>query len=79
MNIIEKYFEENSELAEKYPEGFTKGTYDSVKRRIFQGGKFAVTSVKREGKEDIGGVDLYISIQDAQDSCIDKKTYKCYC
>lgn len=88
------------------PEGFTKGTYDGVKRRVLSGGKFAVTSVKREGTEDIGeeiakswqrfsawlheskyiwggnqyleehlgfteeddhigGVDLYISIQDA--------------
>lgn len=97
------------------PEDFTKGTYDSVKRRILQGGKFAVMSVKREGNEDIGegimkawkrfnkwlheskyiwggnqyleehlgfskeddhvgGVDLYISIQDAiVGICSDKK------
>lgn len=40
---------------EDVPEGFTKGTYDGVKRRILQGGKFAVTSVKRDGKGDIGG------------------------
>ena len=91
---------------EDVPEGFAKGTYDCVKRRILKGGKFAVTSVKREENEDIGegimktwkrfsewlheskyiwggnqyleehlgfseeddhigGVDLYISIQDA--------------
>lgn len=39
---------------EDVPEGFTRGTYNSVKRRILQGGKFAVTSVKRAGKDDIG-------------------------
>ena len=39
---------------EDVPEGFSKGTYDGVKRRILSGGKFAVASVKREGKEDIG-------------------------
>ena len=42
------------ETLEEVPENFTKGTYNCVKRRTLSGGKFAVTSVKREGKEDIG-------------------------
>ena len=42
------------ETLEDVPEDFTKGTYGCVKRRMLSGGKFAVTSVKREGKEDIG-------------------------
>lgn len=39
---------------EDVPQNFVKGTYDSVKRRTIKGGKYAVLSVKREGKEDIG-------------------------
>jgi len=103
------------ETLEDVPEGFSKGTYDSVKRRILSGGKFAVTTVKREGKENIGegimlawrrfsewlheskyiwggnqyleehlgfsgddthigGVDLYISIQDAPKETMTDKT-----
>ncbi len=42
------------ETLEDVPEDFKKGTYGCVKRRMLSGGKFAVTSVKREGKEDIG-------------------------
>ncbi len=98
--------EELYETLEDVPEGFTKGTYPCVKRRVLSGGKFAVMSVKRDDKDDIGegimlawkrfnvwlheskyiwggnqyleehlgfneadehigGVDLYISIQDA--------------
>ena len=40
---------------EDVPEGFTKGTYDSVKRRILSGGKFAVTSVRRDANWELGG------------------------
>lgn len=102
------------ETLEDVPEGFSKGTYDGVKRRILSGGKFAVTTVKREGKENIGegimlawkrfsewlheskyiwggkqyleehlgfseddthvgGVDLYISIQDAPKETMTEK------
>lgn len=43
------------ETLEDVPEGFTKGTYDSVKRRILSGGKFAVTSVKRDENWELGG------------------------
>lgn len=106
--------EELFETLEDVPEGFTRGTYDSVKRRVLSGGKFAVTSVKRDGngevgleimnawkrfsewlneskynwggnqyleehlgfdEEDnhIGGVDLYISIQDAPKNMFGEK------
>ncbi len=99
---------------EDVPEGFTKGTYDCVKRRMLSGGKFAVTSVKRdqnwelggaimlawkrfsewlheskyiwggnqyleehlgfsEDDTHIGGVDLYISIQDAPKEALSEK------
>lgn len=94
------------EQLEDVPEGFTRGTYDGVKRRRLPGGKYAVLSVKRgadgmvggeimyawqrfsawlneskyiwggnqyleehlgftDDDEHIGGVDLYISVQDA--------------
>ncbi|MBO5353307.1 MAG: AraC family transcriptional regulator [Lachnospiraceae bacterium] len=40
---------------EDVPEGFTRGTYDGVKRRVLQGGKYAVMSVKQADQEEIGG------------------------
>jgi len=39
---------------EDVPDDFVKGTYDCVKRRILNGGKYAVTSVKRDETGDIG-------------------------
>jgi len=110
MTIPEELFE----LLEDVQEGFQKGTYDSVKRRVLSGGKFAVTSVRWEhgdecggeimnawkrfgewlheskyiwggnqyleehlgfDEEDnhIGGVDLYISIQDAPRETVEEK------
>lgn len=42
------------ERLEDIPQGFTKGTYDSVKRRIIEGGKYAIMSVKRDANGDIG-------------------------
>lgn len=36
------------------PKDFVKGTYDTVKRRVIQGGKYAVLSVKRDDQDDIG-------------------------
>jgi len=42
------------EILEDVPEKFTKGTYPCVKRRVLSGGKFAVMSVKRDDKDDIG-------------------------
>ena len=42
------------EKLEDVPEDFTKGTYDSVKRRVIEGGKYAVMSVKRDSNGDIG-------------------------
>ncbi len=40
---------------EEVPEGFTRSTYDSVKRRRLPGGKYAVLSVRRDGQEELGG------------------------
>ena len=51
MTIPEELFE----LLEDVPEGFTKGTYDCVKRRVLSGGKFAVTSVRWEHHDECGG------------------------
>jgi len=42
------------EKLEDIPNGFTKGTYDGVKRRVLQGGKYAIMSVRRDAKGDIG-------------------------
>lgn len=42
------------EQLEDVSEDFSKGTYDSVKRKILKGGKYAVLSVKRDAKGDIG-------------------------
>lgn len=39
---------------EDVPENFVQGTYDSVRRRILTGGKYAVMSVKRDANGDIG-------------------------
>lgn len=36
------------------PEGFTRGTYDGVKRRTLPGGRYAVLSVKRDEQGEIG-------------------------
>lgn len=36
------------------PQDFEKGTYDSVKRKVIKGGKYAVLSVKRDETGDIG-------------------------
>ena len=46
--------EELFDTLEDVPEGFTRGTYDRVKRRVLSGGKFAVMSVKRDVGDDIG-------------------------
>lgn len=42
------------EKLEDVPEGFVKGTYEGVRRRVLEGGQYAVMSVKRDGKGDIG-------------------------
>ena len=43
------------EMLEDVPEGFERGTYDGVKRRVLSGGKYAVTSVRRDAQGEIGG------------------------
>ncbi len=40
---------------EDIPDGFVRGTYDSVKRRTLSGGKFAVLSVRRDATGEVGG------------------------
>ena len=40
---------------EDVPEGFTRGTYNRVKRRMLPGGKYAVLSVKRGADGEVGG------------------------
>ena len=51
MTVPEELFE----ILEDVPEGFERGTYDRVKRRVLSGGKFAVTSVRWEHHEECGG------------------------
>lgn len=46
--------EELYETLGDVPEDFVKGTYDGVKRRILQGGKYAVMSVKRDADGELG-------------------------
>lgn len=41
------------------PDNFTKGTYNSVKRRILKGGKYAVMSVKRTTECELGESIMY--------------------
>ena len=42
------------EKLEDVPENFTNGTYDGIKRRIIEGGKYAILSVKRDSNGEIG-------------------------
>lgn len=46
--------EEQYDKLNDVPLDFVSGTYDEVKRRILNGGKYAVMSVKRDGTGDIG-------------------------